>query len=249
MFPSKTIFVLGAGASNEVDLPLGSGLAKTISEKVGIRFNEIGAPLPGGDFSLYNALKAKFRSEVGEYQKAGWTIYEGVLLANSIDDFLDRHASNPRVVQYGKLAIVASILEKEHASRIFTSNVRPRDHQFISSTTETWYPRLLKLLGTGVSVERLDHLFENVAFIDFNYDRCLPHYLIEASCPAMSGASVFTPAPRGVHRTPDRPVTSQTRVENASISRRAPSQNSQCWSKCTRRDAIFCFTVVAAATG
>jgi hypothetical protein len=41
----------------------------------------------------------------------------------------------------------------------------------------------LKLLGTGVSSERLDDLFDNVAFVDFNYDRCLPHFLIEAIQP------------------------------------------------------------------
>jgi hypothetical protein len=131
MFHSKTVFVLGAGASNEIDLPLGSGLAKTISEKVDIQFNDAGRVQPtGGDFRLYDLLKAKFPSEIREYQRAGWMIRDGVLLANSIDDFLDRHASKPSVVQYGKLAIVASILEGERDSRIFTSNRQPRDSHF-----------------------------------------------------------------------------------------------------------------------
>ena len=38
MFESKTVFVLGAGASHEVGLPVGSGLAEIISKKLDIRF-------------------------------------------------------------------------------------------------------------------------------------------------------------------------------------------------------------------
>jgi hypothetical protein len=112
MFLSKTVFVLGAGASHEIGLPLGSDLAKTISQKLDIRFEDTGRPKStGGDYPLYETLRGKFRSEAREYQRAGWMIRDGVLLANSIDDFLDRHASKPHVVKYGKLAIVASIVD------------------------------------------------------------------------------------------------------------------------------------------
>jgi hypothetical protein len=184
MFQSKTVFVLGAGASHELGLPLGSGLAKIISRKLDIRFEDTGTPKDtGGDYRLYDSLKGKFRSEATQYFQAARMIRDGIHLANSIDDFLDRHASKPHVVKYGKLAIVASILEAERDSKIFTSNLKPRNESFISDTADTWYPRLLKLLGAGVTAERLHHLFDNVSFIDFNYDRCLPHYLIEAIQP------------------------------------------------------------------
>jgi hypothetical protein len=184
MFQSKTVFVLGAGASHELGLPLGSGLAKIISRKLDIRFEDTGTPKgTGGDYRLYDSLKGKFRSEATQYLQAARMIRDGIHLANSIDDFLDRHASKAHVVKYGKLAIVASILEAERDSKIFTSNRKPRNESFISDTADTWYPRLLRLLGAGVTAERLQHLFDNVSFIDFNYDRCLPHYLIEAIQP------------------------------------------------------------------
>ena len=44
MFQSKTVFVLGAGASHELGLPLGSGLAKIISRKLNLRFEDTGTP-------------------------------------------------------------------------------------------------------------------------------------------------------------------------------------------------------------
>jgi len=179
MFQSSTVFVLGAGASKEVGLPVGSELAQTISKKLNIRYDGP-SPLPGGDMRLYQIMKGKIGNDA---QKTGWIIRDGVLLANSIDDFLDRHAANPNVVLYGKAAIVASILEAERRSRIFTSNAQPRSESFFADVSKTWYSRLLKVLGPGVPVEKVDTLFNNVAFIDFNYDRCLPQFLVEAIQP------------------------------------------------------------------
>jgi hypothetical protein len=183
MFVSNTVFVLGAGASHEVGLPVGSGLAELISKKVDIRFVRGAALDNGSDVPLYERIGAKFKGERGEYQKAGWMIRDGILLANSIDDFLDRHAKNERVVRYGKLAIAASIMEGERNSGIFTSFGKPRDESFIQNTANTWYARLLKVLGTGVSADQVETIFQNVAFIDFNYDRCLPHFMVQALQP------------------------------------------------------------------
>lgn len=184
MFASKTVFVLGAGASYEVNLPVGAGLAEIISKKVNVQFSRGGQFVEnGGDIPLYERLRRRFGQEVGEYQRAGWVIRDGLPFANSIDDFLDRHAKDERVVLYGKLAIVASILEAERNSYIFTSPSTRRDGGFVDKTKNTWYVRLLKLLGVGVSVEHVDKLFGNSAFIDFNYDRCLPQFLFEAIQP------------------------------------------------------------------
>ena len=106
MFRTKTVFILGAGASHEVDLPVGSRLAEIISDKVDIRYDH-GHPGESGDRRLYTTLVAKYGRDASHYQHAGWLIRDGVLLTNSIDDFLNRHAaSNPRAVEYGKLAIV-----------------------------------------------------------------------------------------------------------------------------------------------
>lgn len=183
MFKSKTVFVVGAGASCEVNLPVGAELAKIIRKRANIEW-ELGQFVPNGaDIALFNRIMAKFRDEVNEYMRAGQVIRDGILLANSIDDFLDRHNTNERVVRFGKLAIVGSILSGELTSHIFTSKHKPRDARFILNNEKSWYVRFLRLLGTGVNKDRLSALFENVAFIDFNYDRCLQHFLVEALQP------------------------------------------------------------------
>ena len=45
----------------------------------------------------------------------------------------------------------------------------------------TWYGRLWKVLCTGVDVSNVDRIFDNIAFIVFNYDRCVEQFLYEAT--------------------------------------------------------------------
>jgi hypothetical protein len=79
LFVSKTVFVLGAGASHEVGLPVGSQLAEIISKKVDIQFLEDGQYVENGsDVRLYERLRSKFGKEIRAYQLAGWTIRDGI---------------------------------------------------------------------------------------------------------------------------------------------------------------------------
>jgi hypothetical protein len=84
MFKRRTLFVLGAGASAEVGLPLGSQLANTIGTKVDIRFEEFGTKSVGsGDMELFEQIRAKFPTEAAEYQEAGWLIRDGIGLSSA----------------------------------------------------------------------------------------------------------------------------------------------------------------------
>jgi hypothetical protein len=47
----------------------------------------------------------------------------------------------------------------------------------LSRFSETWYSSLTKLLTEGVKKSGLDYIFENLSIINFNYDRCIEHYL------------------------------------------------------------------------
>jgi hypothetical protein len=180
MFKRRTLFVLGAGASAEVGLPLGSQLADTIGTKVDIRFEEFGTKSVGsGDMELFEQIRAKFPTEAAEYQEAGWLIRDGIGLSSSIDDFLDVHSKNKRLVRYGKAAIVKSVLEAERKSKLFVEHLGQKTLDF-SSIENTWFVKLMRLLGRGISRETARQIFDSVSFIVFNYDRCFEQFLFHA---------------------------------------------------------------------
>jgi hypothetical protein len=57
MFKRNTLFVVGAGASAELDLPLGGALAKRISQKLDIRFEHGNQQIGKGDLPLTRASR------------------------------------------------------------------------------------------------------------------------------------------------------------------------------------------------
>src|SRR4051794_16871435 len=57
MFDRKTVFIIGAGAGVEIDMPVGSQLSRTIADKTYIRHKDFGPELLTGDYAVSNALK------------------------------------------------------------------------------------------------------------------------------------------------------------------------------------------------
>jgi hypothetical protein len=180
MFKRQTLFILGAGASAEVGMPLGTELAATISKKMDIRF-EFGHEFVGtGDRDLFGRIIGNRRNLARDFQHAGWLIRDGIRLSQSIDDFLDLHRTNEVVQTYGKAAIVKSILEAEANCKLFYSQVTGRESFDPNRFADTWYVKLMHMLGRGVQKENVRRIFENVSFIIFNYDRCLQFFLANA---------------------------------------------------------------------
>lgn len=95
MLKSKTVFILGAGASYEVGFPLGSDLKKTISNKLNFVFN-VEVSLNSGDKDIYSTIRSEFRSRINEYIEISKDISSGILWSNSIDDFIDTHKGRLR---------------------------------------------------------------------------------------------------------------------------------------------------------
>ena len=122
MFKRQTLFILGAGASEEVGLPLGAGLAERIRNKMDIRFEGDNRPVGAGDHDLFGRLTQSMQKEATEYQDAAWLIRDGISLSQSIDDFLDLHRTNKYVNLYGKAAIVKTVLEAERISKLSPAN-------------------------------------------------------------------------------------------------------------------------------
>lgn len=182
MFKSRTLFVLGAGASKELNLPTGNELALKISQSMDInvkayRNSQADAR---GDLDLFAEFARSSGEHIVSYQNAFWMIRDGVLTQNSIDDFLDIHKDNPTLQRIGKAAIIKYILLAERHSPLFFDTSNAYNKMKMVKLENTWLLKFMRVLGRGVALKDIEHLFDNVAFIVFNYDRCLEYFLINA---------------------------------------------------------------------
>jgi len=98
--------------------------------------------------------------------------------AVTIDDFLDLHRDNSNVNLFGKAAIVKTILEAERASKLAFEKVDGRDVFKPEKLANTWFLKFMHMLSRSVPNAR--EIFANVAFVIFNYDRCVEHFLYNA---------------------------------------------------------------------
>ena len=179
----RSVFVIGAGASNEVGLPLGSDLKNTIAKMVNFRYDDTGITT-GGDKTIVDAvLQNLVKGSNEEYIKlseAGRLIHDSMPLAPSIDNFIDVHSENRRIELVGKLAIIKSILDAEKASdlRVDLGNI----HNTIDFKLceKTWYNSFFQILIANCKKQDLKIRFRSIALIIFNYDRCIEHFLFHA---------------------------------------------------------------------
>lgn len=184
MFPLKTVFILGAGSSAEVGLPTGDKLKYKISEKIDIRFPD-GYRMTSGDPKIFAAIKKRAQQHLSQdpnpYMEAGWKLRDALPLGFSIDNVLDAHRDDEKATFVGKLGIVSSILEAEQQSAInFNPIGKPREKIDFQNLEATWFAGITKNLVERVAKKDLDKIFHNVSFVNFNYDRCLEHYLFQS---------------------------------------------------------------------
>lgn len=175
----KIVFVIGAGASSEVDLPTADKLKNTISRMLDIRYED-GTHRSSGDIRVVEALGIRSRgekSDINEYFYAARRISAAMPQESSIDNFIDTHKDDKKIELCGKLGIACSILNAERASRLYIDNSNIYNRLDFSTIEKTWYASFLKLLTKACSVENLPERLSVLTFIVFNYDRCIEHYL------------------------------------------------------------------------
>jgi hypothetical protein len=179
LFSRKTLFVIGAGASFELGLPLGNDLKKSIARLVDIRFPD-GWTQDTGDHQIAEILKAKAGAE-GKRDwnyllHKCWLIRDALPGSLSIDNLLDAHRGDPDIAFIGKLAIAKAILSAERKSKLFSDDDTQRELNF-AHVADTWLVPLFQLMSEGVSRDEAPTLFDRLTFIVFNYDRCLESFL------------------------------------------------------------------------
>nr|WP_295237846.1 SIR2 family protein [uncultured Brevundimonas sp.] len=174
---SKTVFVLGAGASKDLDnhFPTGAELAAEIQQTLTdqkTRYWQNRA-------DIGPLLQALLATGLGDPEwKALERIRTGIVTAESIDEFIDEYSEMARLADIGKLAIVQCILQAE-ARSVWNQAVDPA--LVLQNLRDTWLGRILRFQNRRMDVRRRDYVaaMEGVVFVTFNYDRLLEKTLWE----------------------------------------------------------------------
>lgn len=183
MIKSQTVFIVGAGASKEVKLPIGKELTLKIANLLQTEKREGRTYLSN---SKFNEIIREISRNSGEsnscYYQAAQSISQGMILTNSIDEFLNTHQNNKNIAAVGKAAIVTAILNAERHSYLFLNFEDSEDLQsrvFTNSLIQqTWYARLFDMLTRGGELTDFVERLKNITFIVFNYDRCIEHFFL-----------------------------------------------------------------------
>jgi len=182
----RTVFVIGAGASKEVNLPTGAELKVRIANLLDMRFDDFGNNLVSGSYEIVDALRQKVmlpdrrRGDINPYLHEAWHIRDALPQAISIDNFIDAHKDNEKIALCGKLGIVNSILDAEANSLLSIDNQRADSSIDFRKIEKTWYTPFFQQLTENCGKDDLAARFRNVTLIIFNYDRCVEHFIFHA---------------------------------------------------------------------
>ena len=179
------VIVIGAGASKEVKLPIGSELTKTIAESLDFKVDHFGR-LAGGDDRIRECVYKLAQSQdnshgtADDYYRAALRIREAMPLAPSIDNFIDSHRTDKKVAQIGKVAIAACILKAEKDSSLFVDRSNSYNKPDFTQLRGTWFSELFSLVSQHCSRDELEARLSRLTIISFNYDRCFKQFLRNA---------------------------------------------------------------------
>jgi hypothetical protein len=174
---NKVTFILGAGSSAEIGMPIGSSLKEQI--ELCLDFTVSDGMITGGNALVRDAIIHLANSSKVEgvaLIHAARLISRSMPQALSIDNFINSHRSNPNVAIVGKLAIAACILEAERASKIYTKPERD-SKLVVKNASETWYNALFQKITQYRQVDEIPKALSGVRIITFNYDRTLEFFL------------------------------------------------------------------------
>lgn len=178
MLSRPTVIVIGAGASFELGLPVGSELKKSISALLNITFPD-GYNQKSGDYQIKELVKdrsiARNENDWNPILHKCWLLRDALPGSLSIDNLMDAHRTDEDITFIGKLAIAKAILAAERKSKLFR-DIGDREFTF-ADVADTWLVPFFQIASEGVARENAASIFENVTFIVFNYDRCVERFL------------------------------------------------------------------------
>jgi hypothetical protein len=180
MIRTKTTFIVGAGASCELQMPSGPELVAKIAQA--LDFERYGAELQTRDSVLLLQYLSKAANRVANGEQAlhaaALRIRTAAKLGGSIDSILQQHSGDEMVLTCGKLAIVHFISQAESKS---TLRLTPRlEGDLPLQGTDTWLYQLARLITADVPRMQAERCLDDLSIISFNYDRSIEHFLPHA---------------------------------------------------------------------
>jgi len=187
MFKQNVVFVIGAGASYEYGLPLGSELKERIAKAVRFRF-EYGHRLVGGDGNLLDHIRRHVHGDSArsnEYTKAANLLASAIPAFVSVDEALHYVSGSAEAIEVGKIAIIDQILAAERKSKLAYDQNTGR----VRSLPDGWLAEMLSIAAGNLRMDELSTIFDHVTFVNFNYDRVIEQYLFWALQENMSATA------------------------------------------------------------
>ncbi|MFK3888438.1 hypothetical protein [Sphingomonas sp. NPDC079357] len=174
----RTVFVVGAGASIEFkgngSMPIGSQLAIQIESLLD---EDIHEQRMGGSGPISRALM-QHGGMVSLHVAAMMRIRQSIQSKNSVDDFINEWSDFPKLPEVAKLCIAECILRAEGNSLLANLNGDGyNDAAVLRTLRETWLGQLVRLINPNVPRRDVAGSLSGVAFVTFNYDRCIEMFL------------------------------------------------------------------------
>jgi hypothetical protein len=133
MFNRKTLFIIGTGAGFDIEVPVGWALAEDIARRTLIKIDSGRLSKATADEDLALNFFERSDPKANEYIKAFQLIRNGVLLANSIDDFLNimkspkKSLPSERRPSFARSSMRSAIVSSTWTRRTFTTNSMSRN--------------------------------------------------------------------------------------------------------------------------
>lgn len=179
MITKQTTFVLGAGFSYELGMPLGSALKEMIQKACGEML------LHGNRTPADSACYGSLENNSNRTTAALRTIRAALDHHSSIDNLVHHFAHMPDVAKIAKVRIAAAILEREHkcdwaAKAREEEELSVQQRMTIEKANHSGLKALFDIIMAGCGHTQIKDAFAQIGFINFNYDRTLEHYLLNA---------------------------------------------------------------------
>lgn len=189
MFRDNTVFVIGAGASHEFDLPVGEALMRQIQTNSRFHF-DYGSMKEGVD-EIFRCVVNSYdgdNSAINARFSAMAEIHRAIDHAGSIDEFINRHIDDEIIAEVGKLQIAYAISKAERYSKL-AKIASKTERSSEPNLSVTWIKPFTQMLFDGVRNGDVETLGNNITIICFNYDRCIEMYLEYAIVRTFRGVS------------------------------------------------------------